>query len=127
MSAFDDLASIAPHAIWNGLRARAVESERMTFAVIELDPKIAVPEHAHDNEQVGVLVSGTLRFRIGDETRDLEPGGTWSIPANVPHEVEAGPEGAVAIEAFAPARVDWASLERLDPSVPAWPARVGRL
>jgi len=127
VSAFDDLASISPHAVWNGVRARAVEGERTTFAVVELDPGTVVPEHAHENEQVGVLVSGRLRFRIGDEVRDLEPGGTWAIPPNAPHEVEAGPEGAVAVEVFAPGRSDWAALERLEPSVPEWPVRDGRV
>jgi unsaturated pyranuronate lyase len=62
-----------------------------------------------------------MRFRIGDDERELAPGGTWSIPANVPHEVTAGPEGAVAIEVFAPARADWQELERHEPSPPAWP------
>ena len=76
----------------------------MTLAVIELDPDSVVPEHSHENEQLGVLVSGLLEFRVGDETRRVGPGGTWSIPANVPHEVQAGPEGAVAVEVFAPTR-----------------------
>lgn len=127
MSAFDDLVSISPHAIWDGVRARVVESDRVTFSVIELDPGTVVPEHAHDNVQVGVLVAGSARFRIGDEESDVEPGGTWSIPSNVPHEVEVGPDGAVVVEVFAPRRADWSALERLEPSVPEWPARDGRL
>ena len=127
MSAFDELAAMSPYAIWPGVRARAVGSERTTFAVVELDPGTVVPEHAHENEQVGVLVSGSARFRVGDEERDVSPGGVWSIPPNVPHEVEAGPDGAVVVEVFAPARMDWGALERLDPSTPDWPGRDGRL
>ena len=127
VSAFDELSAIAPHAIWPGVRARVVGSERTTFSVVELDPGTVVPEHSHENEQVGVLVSGSARFRVGDEVQDVSPGGTWSIPPNVPHEVEAGPEGAVVVEVFAPARADWGALERLDPSTPDWPAPSGRL
>jgi hypothetical protein len=41
------------------------------------------------------------------------------IPADVPHSVTAGPEGAFLIELFAPPRADWADLERLEPSPPA--------
>jgi unsaturated pyranuronate lyase len=121
MSAFGDLSSIAPHVVWDGVVARAVEGERTTFTVIEIAPNTVVPEHAHDNEQSGVLVSGSLSFRIGDDERDLSVGATWCVPPNVPHAVRTGPDGAVVVEAFAPARADWDALERLEPSPPAWP------
>jgi unsaturated pyranuronate lyase len=127
MTAFDELAEIAPHQIWAGVMARVVAGERATFAVIELDPNTVVPEHAHENEQLGVLAAGLLRFRIGGEEREVKVGGTWCIPAQVPHDVVAGPEGAVAIEVFAPARADWDALERGQPSAPSWPVRSGRL
>jgi quercetin dioxygenase-like cupin family protein len=122
-SCFGDLAGAAPHRVWDGIVARAVAGGRVTLAVIELEPDMIVPEHAHENEQLGVLVAGSMRFRIGEEERELEVGATWSIPPNVPHEVVTGPEGAVAVEVFAPARADWGALERLDPSPPSWPVR----
>jgi unsaturated pyranuronate lyase len=80
-----------------------------------------VPEHRHANEQLGLVLRGSVRFRVGDQERELGPGGAWRIPPDVPHEVVAGPEGAEVIDAFAPARADWASLERGDPSPPRWP------
>ena len=127
MSAFEDLADISPHALWKGVRARVAGGERVTFSVLELDPDTVVPEHAHHNEQIGVLAAGSLRFRIGDEEQELRPGATWCIPPNVPHAVQAGPEGASVVEVFAPARDDWEALERLEPSPPLWPVRPGRL
>jgi quercetin dioxygenase-like cupin family protein len=127
VSGFASLEEIRPHRIWDGVVGRVVPGERVTFVVIELDPNTVVPEHAHENEQLGVLASGSMRFRIGDEERELEPGGTWSIPPHVPHEVVAGSDGAVVIEVFAPARGDWGALERHDPSASAWPVRSGRL
>ncbi len=42
------------------------------------------------------------------------PGDTWSIPGNVPHEVQVGPEGAVVIDVFVPTRDDWREAERVD-------------
>jgi unsaturated pyranuronate lyase len=124
-SPFADLEGLDAQRIWDGVVVRIVEGERTTLAVIELDPDCLVPEHSHDNEQLGVLVAGLLEFRIGDETRRVEPGGTWSIPANVPHQVQAGPEGAVAVEAFVPPRSDWAALERLESRPLRWPPPVG--
>jgi quercetin dioxygenase-like cupin family protein len=121
VSAFDEVASIQPQQLWAGVLGRVVDGERVTFAVIELDPDTTVPEHRHENEQLGVLVRGSMRFRIGDETRDLEPGGTWCIAANVPHEVHTGPHGAIAVEVFAPVREDWRRVDPLEPSSPLWP------
>jgi quercetin dioxygenase-like cupin family protein len=120
MTAFGGIDRLDHLRIWDGLTAQAVEGDRMTLAVIDLEPGAAVPEHHHDNEQLGVLIRGTMRFRVGDETRDLGAGDTWRILSNVPHEVTAGPEGALAVECFAPARSDWAALERL-PGRPAPP------
>jgi unsaturated pyranuronate lyase len=120
--AFDELAAIPPHRIWDGLAARAVEGDRITLIVGELDPGVAVPEHSHDHEQIGVLVSGSVTFRVGDEERELGAGDTWCIRSNIPHSVTTGPEGAVLVEAFSPTRSDWAGVERGEPSTPRWPS-----
>lgn len=121
MGAFDELAGIRPLAIWDGVVARTVEGDLGTLAVVELDPDSVVAEHSHENEQLGVVVRGSVTFRVGDEVRDLGPGGTWRIPPSTPHEVHAGPEGAVVVDVFAPAREDWRSLERVDARTPRWP------
>jgi quercetin dioxygenase-like cupin family protein len=93
----------------------------MTLAVIELDPDSVVPEHGHENEQIGVLVQGSLAMSIGGKWRELAPGCGWVIPANAPHEVRTGPRGAVIVEAFAPGREEWSRLERLEPRQSRWP------
>jgi quercetin dioxygenase-like cupin family protein len=118
MSAFDDLREIVPLQIWEGVVGRAVEGREATLAAIELEPDVAVPEHQHVNEQTGILIRGTLTFRVGDETKELAPGATWVIPAKIPHSVQAGGAGAFLIELFAPPRTDWGGLERLEPSAP---------
>ena len=121
MSPFGDIAASVPVRIWDRVLARTVESKQLSLAVVELDPESIVREHSHENEQLGFVVSGSVTFRIGDETRELGPGGTWQIPPNIPHEVHAGSEGAVVIDAFAPARDDWQALERLPVQSPRWP------
>lgn len=118
---FDDLRAMPPVRIWNGVAARVLNGARCSLGIVELDPGAVVPSHHHDNEQLGMVLSGHVRFTIGDETRDLGPGETWSIPSNVHHEVVAGPEGAVVFDAFAPARADWAALSEEEPRAPRWP------
>jgi len=122
VSAFADLAGVPPRPIWDGVLVRSVDGERLTLGVVELDAGSVVPEHRHENEQLGMVLAGSLTFRVGDESRDLGPGGTWSIPANVPHEVHVGPDGAVVIDVFAPGRADWAAIEPGEPAPPRWPA-----
>ena len=114
MSAFGRLDRHEQIRIWDGITAQAVEGERTTLAVIDLEAGSTVPEHRHDNEQLGVLIRGSMHFRIGDETRDVGPGGTWRILSGVPHEVTAGPNGALAVECFTPARDDWEKLARVE-------------
>jgi quercetin dioxygenase-like cupin family protein len=121
VSAFDDLAGLRPLAIWDGVVARAVHGERITLAVVELEPGSVVARHAHENEQLGLVLRGSVTFHVDGDERELGPGDTWRITSNTSHEVRTGPEGAVVIDVFGPPRDDWASLETLEPRSPLWP------
>jgi quercetin dioxygenase-like cupin family protein len=124
MSNLKDIADYPLLEIWGGdaVRARRVEGERITFAVVELAPNAVVPEHRHENEQLGMVIQGVMHFTIDGETRTLGPGGTWRILSNLSHDVVAGPEGAVVIDVFNPTRADWADKVVVDPpTAPKWP------
>jgi quercetin dioxygenase-like cupin family protein len=121
VSAFDELSALDLQRIWEGVHGRAVHGEGITLAVIELDPNSHVPEHQHANEQLGICLAGSLLFRVGDESRELGPGGTWSIPPDLPHEVQVGPQGAVVIDVFVPPRDDWSEAERVEARSVRWP------
>ena len=71
-----------------------------------LDGGYDLPRHAHPHEQTGYLVSGRLRFTIGDDTRDLSPGDIWCIAGAVEHGAHVL-EDAVAVEVFSPLREDF--------------------
>jgi len=118
-----NLESIERREIWDGVTARMVEGERMTLAIVEIAPGKRVPEHRHDNEQIGFVIEGTVTFTVGDETRTLGPGGSWRILSNVAHHVEVGPNGAIVAEAYAPIRADWSAIPLLEPSEPTWPRK----
>ena len=121
MGAFDNVSSLDLQRIWDGVHGRVVHGERITLGVIELDADSIVPEHSHDHEQLGICLSGSLVFRVGDESKELGAGETWSIPSNVPHEVHVGPAGAVVLDVFAPTRDDWREVERIGLRPPRWP------
>jgi quercetin dioxygenase-like cupin family protein len=65
-----------------------------------------VPVHTHPHEQVGHVVSGQMRFKIGEEERELGPGEGYSVPGNVPHGAAAVTD-TVAIDSFYPVREDY--------------------
>jgi quercetin dioxygenase-like cupin family protein len=115
------LSELEPIQVWDGIRARRVEGDQVTLAIVELDPNAAVPEHTHPSEQNGLVITGEMRFRVGDEERLLGPGGTWRILGGVPHSAQAGPEGAVVIDVFSPIRSDWDAFPILPLSEPRWP------
>jgi quercetin dioxygenase-like cupin family protein len=122
MSAFTDLGSLPPQRIWDGVLGRTVHGERVTFTLVELDPAVSVPEHSHENEQMGMVLEGSLTFTVGGETRELGAGEAWCITGQVPHSVVSGPDGAVLVEVFSPVRSDWAGLETVEQQPARWPA-----
>ena len=38
------------------------------------DPGAIVEEHSHDHEQLGMVLCSSIRFRVGDQERELDPG-----------------------------------------------------
>lgn len=108
--------------VWgDSVRARRVQGERITLAVVELEPGSVVPEHHHAAEQMGMVLAGEVTFRIDAETRTLGPGGTWRILSDLRHQVTAGPGGAVVIDVFSPVRSDWDELPVVADASPRWP------
>jgi quercetin dioxygenase-like cupin family protein len=121
MSSLRTLSELEPIQVWEGVRARRVQGDQLTLAIVELDPDAVVPEHAHAAEQNGMVITGEMRFRVGEDERLLGPGGTWRILGGVPHAAQAGPSGAVVIDTFSPIRADWDALPTLPPGAPRWP------
>jgi quercetin dioxygenase-like cupin family protein len=83
-----------------------LNGEAMTLARITLAQGAVVPEHFHPNEQIATVLSGRLRFTLGDDERVVGAGESVLIAGGVPHAVEAL-EDSVVLDAFAPRREDW--------------------
>lgn len=67
-------------------------------------PGGGIPRHAHENEEVYVLLRGRARMVVGEETLDLREGDAIYLPPNVPHELtNPGPEEAWVLFVYAPA------------------------
>ena len=82
---------------------------RMTIAQVHLDAGAIVPWHAHENEQVAMIMKGALRFRIGDDNGEeivVREGEALHLPSNLPHWAEVL-EDSVVLDLFSPPREDW--------------------
>jgi quercetin dioxygenase-like cupin family protein len=96
------------------LGRRLITGERMMLAHVYLKKGCIVPKHSHENEQLTYILSGSLRFWIGDDGKDelvVGPGEVLHIPSNMPHKAEAL-EDTVDVDVFSPPRQDW--LEKKD-------------
>jgi len=85
---------------------QVIHGSAITIAIIGLTKGGAVPTHAHINEQVMNIFSGSLKVVLDGVEMVLEGGQTLVIPPNVPHSVEAL-EDTVAVDVFSPRREDW--------------------
>src|SRR5438105_3692992 len=76
MSAFVDLAAIPAQQLSPGYLARVIHGSRVTFAVVEIEPNAELPEHSHENEQLGIVLRGyssSSRKRSTDGPAGHEP------------------------------------------------------
>ena len=88
---------------------RLVTGQQMMLAHVYLDKGAIVPKHQHHNEQLTYVLSGTLRFWIGEngeQQLDVGPGEVLQIPSNVWHKAEAM-EDTLDVDVFCPPREDW--------------------
>jgi len=65
-----------------------------------------VPFHGHANEQSGYVLSGKYRIKFSEYDQEINPGDSYSIPANVEHSIEIIEAGEV-LDFFTPPREDY--------------------
>jgi quercetin dioxygenase-like cupin family protein len=100
-------SAVTPVEMLPGIFRRTLnEGEHTMLCELRMARGSVVPAHTHPHEQIGYLVSGRFRFRLGDSWLELAPGDSWCVPANVEHEVLVVEE-SVAIDVFSPPREEY--------------------
>lgn len=93
--------------VMEGIRLKTlVHGEKTLLCEFRIRKGKTLPSHSHPHEQTGYLVSGHMKFIIGDNVFDVEPGDSWCIPGDVEHAAEAF-EDSVGVEVFSPVREEY--------------------
>ena len=93
---------------------KLITGDRMMLAQVFLKKGAVVPKHFHENEQLTYIISGSLKFWIGEDQKQeviVRVGEVLHIPSNVPHKAEAL-EDTLDVDVFSPPRQDW--LDKTD-------------
>lgn len=85
---------------------RIVTGSKAMTGLIELKKGSFVPKHAHESEQITLVMEGALRFVIDGRTLVVKAGESVVIPSWVEHEATAL-EDTREIDVFSPIRGDW--------------------
>jgi len=87
-----------------GVTRRVFSGEGATLAFTTLEPGHTPRPHAHPHEQIVYVLSGRLRFTVGDEEATVGPGDMLVVPPGVEHWAQTlGTEPAVDLSVFSPA------------------------
>ena len=93
--------------IFGNVKITTFAGDHLQVSIADIPARGAVPDHAHPNEQLGMIVSGRLVFTIGGETKTLGPGEVYRIPGGVRHSVVALDEPVRALDIFYPIREEY--------------------
>ncbi|MFH0901119.1 MAG: cupin domain-containing protein [Pseudomonadota bacterium] len=95
-----------------GIQRSAVWLDRVMLTFFSFEPGAVVPEHAHANEQITIVVRGKMEFSLAGQVRILGAGDGVCIPPNVSHGARILDEQTVAYDAWNPPREDYMTCAR---------------
>ncbi len=103
----EDLPSFSPLP---GVRMAVYGGGRMMLNFYTIAPGATIGWHHHPHEQIGTILEGEIRLRVGSEDAEpwvLRSGDVYVVAPDTPHTGTAGPEGVVALDIFSPPREDY--------------------
>lgn len=107
-----ELDSMAVEEVRKGFTRTAVRAAGTLTTMNWFEPGYRTAgQHSHAFDQVSLVLTGTLRFFLGDETRDIAAPAAVYIPGDLPHAAEpVGEERVLNIDVFGPPRPDYLHL-----------------
>jgi quercetin dioxygenase-like cupin family protein len=90
-----------------GISRQTVHGENQTLVRYIYQPGSVFPVHSHPEEQITIVLSGTIDFTVAGVPLTLAAGESALIPANVPHGATVtGPEVVETLNTMSPRRAN---------------------
>jgi quercetin dioxygenase-like cupin family protein len=105
-------SEVPPFSPAPGIQVQPVIGESLMTCWIAMEPGAIVAEHSHPNEQLGVVVEGSVSITAAGETREMVVGDAYVVPMDLAHRGVAGAQGVVLVETFVPIREEYAKAWR---------------
>ena len=103
----DDRARGIQRKLSEGMATSIFVGDQMMVSLVKAEPNAKGKLHAHPEEQWGMLLDGSgVRIQNGERVA-VKKGDFWRTPGGVEHGFEAGPEGALVVDMFAPPRDEY--------------------
>lgn len=87
-----------------GITTTVFTGDHAMISVVRFAPNVRGVMHHHPEEQWGHCLSGGGTRLQGNDAVTVGPGDFWRTPGDVPHTMEAGADGLVVMDIFAPPR-----------------------
>ena len=100
-------SEVPPFSPAPGIEVQPVIGEALMTCWIAMEPGAEVVEHSHLNEQLGVVVEGSITLTAGGESRTAVVGDAYVVPPHMAHSAVAGAEGVLLVETFVPVREEY--------------------
>ncbi len=105
-------SEVPPFSPAPGIQIQPVIGEALMTCWIAMEPGAIVAEHSHANEQLGVVVEGSVSITAAGETREMVVGDAYLVPSDLAHSGVAGADGVLLVETFVPVREEYAKAWR---------------
>ena len=103
---FIDEEDLRNKEISPGIKIKVISGEKLMLSFVEISEGAGMLQHSHPYEQAGIVLEGEIEIVIGTESRRLEHGQSYFIPANVPHMLRPGKQARI-LDVFSPPREDY--------------------
>jgi len=101
---FVTVGDIEPVAFVEGLDFRPVLAERALVNFVHFEHDTEAPRHAHEEEQIVIVLEGEFEFDLDGDVRTLRPGDVAVVPPWVPHGAWTKETTCLEVDVFSPPR-----------------------
>lgn len=99
-----DVSAVSGVEFVPGLRFQPVLAEHTMVNFVSFEPHTQAPRHAHEEEQIVIVLDGEMEFDLDGEVRTMRAGDVAVVPPWVPHGAWTNDTTCREVDVFNPPR-----------------------